>query len=238
MRYLEQPVLGYNSFSTTTARDLSACLQTGDVLLVDGNLRISLAVKYLTQSTWSHAAIYVGRQAGLVDENGNAAELIEANAGKGVIAVSLNKYDGFNTRICRPVNLAEADRTRLTDFLTSSLGHQYDTKNVIDLIRYTFPQPPVPQKWRRRMLALGSGEPTRAICSTLIAEAFQHIRYPILPTVTRENARELFHITHHSLVTPRDFDISPYFEIVKPTLEKGFNYLNIEWSRHNRPTEF
>ena len=88
------------------------------------------------------------------------------------------------------------------------------------------------------MLALGSGEPTRAICSTLIAEAFEQIQYPILPTVTRENAKEIFHIRHHSLYTPRDFDISPYFEIVKPTLAKDFNYRNIEWFKHNKPTDF
>ena len=95
VQYLDEPILGYQSFSTTTAADLRPCIQPGDVLLVDGNLRISLAIKYLTQSTWSHAAIYVGSDAGLTDEYGNPAELIEADAGKGVIAVSLNKYDGL-----------------------------------------------------------------------------------------------------------------------------------------------
>jgi hypothetical protein len=238
VQYLNEPILGYHSFSTTTAADLRNCIQPGDVLLVDGNLRISLAIKYLTQSTWSHAAIYVGPEAGLTDEYGNPAELIEADAGNGVIAVSLNKYDGFNTRLCRPVKLTKADRQTLINALIASIGRQYDIKNFIDLIRFTFPQPPVPQKWRRRMLALGSGEPTRAICSTLIAEAFEQIRYPILPTVTRENAKEIFHIRHHSLYTPRDFDISPYFEIVKPTLAKDFNYRNIEWSKHNQATDF
>src|SRR5208282_354723 len=36
-----------------------------------------------------------------------------------------------------------------------------------------------------RMLALGSGDPTHTICSTLIAEAFQHVRYPVLPRIER-----------------------------------------------------
>lgn len=40
------------------------------------------------------------------------------------------------------------------------------------------------------MIALGSGEPTKAICSTLIARAFQSIRYPILPQITQENAED------------------------------------------------
>jgi len=33
---------------------LTACLQAGDVLLVEGQTRVSVAIKYLTQSTWSH----------------------------------------------------------------------------------------------------------------------------------------------------------------------------------------
>lgn len=36
--------------------------------------------------------------------------------------------------------------------------------------------------------------------------------------------REILHIRHHSLFTPRDFDLSPYFRVVKPTLEYGFDY--------------
>ena len=60
------------------------------------------------------------------------------------------------------------------------------------------------------------------------------IRYPILPEITRAPGRasaqstysrsEILHIRHHSLYTPRDFDLSPYFRIVKPTLEYGFDY--------------
>ncbi|MGH8679798.1 MAG: hypothetical protein ACREUQ_15810 [Burkholderiales bacterium] len=47
----------------------------------------------------------------------------------------------------------------------------------IDFTRYVLQEPPVPTRWRRRMLSLGSGEPTRAMCSTLIAQAFQSIRF-------------------------------------------------------------
>jgi len=93
---------------------------------------------------------------------------------------------------------------------------------------------------RRRMLALGSGDPTRAICSTLIAEAFNSVRYPILPRVeniadrkkvkSRYARREILHIRHHSLYAPRDFDISPYFAVVKPTIEAGFDYKALRWT--------
>jgi hypothetical protein len=34
------------------------------------------------------------------------------------------------------------------------------------------------------------------------------------------------HFTHY---TPRDFDLSPYFRIVKPTLEQGFDYRLFRW---------
>jgi hypothetical protein len=100
--------------------------------------------------------------------------------------------------------------------------------------------PPVPSRFRRRMIALGSGDPTRAICSTLIAEAFQSIRYPILPQVETMDARsdshtgyskpEILHIRHHSLFVPRDFDISPYFEIIKPTLDGDFDHRRLAWA--------
>jgi hypothetical protein len=113
-------------------------------------------------------------------------------------------------------------------------------RNVVDLARFLLPTPPVPTRWRRRMIALGSGEPTRAICSTLIAAAFQHVRYPILPKVERIVAekrgmtefqrQEILHIRHHSLYTPADFDLSPYFRVVKPTIEEKFDYRQLTWA--------
>ena len=93
------------------------------------------------------------------------------------------------------------------------------------------------------MIALGAGSPTRAICSTLIAQAFQTINYPILPPIEdiasgqagiastgSEGTREVAHIRHHSLFVPRDFDISPYFMVVKPTIEACFNHHSVKWS--------
>ena len=47
---------------TSTAPDLvvlQAPLRPADVLLVEGHSKVSSAVKYLTQSTWSHAALHV-----------------------------------------------------------------------------------------------------------------------------------------------------------------------------------
>lgn len=234
IRYLEKPILNYRSYQFLPLAELEANLRPGDILLVEGNQRISSAIKYLTQSTWSHAAFYVGREAGLKDKHGHTAALVEADLSEGVIAASLTKYLGYNTRICRPALITDEDQKAVSSYIIASLGQSYDVKNVIDLARYLLPQPPVPQSWRRKMIALGSGEPTQAICSTLIARAFQSVGYPILPDVTRENQREVMHIRHHSLFTPRDFDLSPYFAIVKPTIEKHPDYKSFNWAnRHN-----
>jgi len=237
LAYLERKSDRYEPFSVTDPATLKACLRPGDVLLVEGNKRISAIIKYLTQSTWSHAALYVGDSAGQLDEAGEPLCLIEALSEGGVVAVPLKKYAGFNTRICRPVGIDQEDAEKVVTFMVDSLGMQYDTQNVIDLMRYLISKPPVPVRWRRRMLAFGSGDPTRAICSTLIAQAFQSIKYPILPMIQTGQhdglldytESEILHIRHHSLFTPRDFDVSPYFAVVKPTIERGFDYRKLSW---------
>jgi len=225
---------------------LRRTLRTGDVLLIAGSSTISTAIKYLTQSTWSHAALYVGDALEPSPGETEAHVLIEVTATEGCVSVPLSKYERFHTRICRPVGLTEADRDALVDFMVSRLGAKYDMRNIFDLARFLLPTPPVPPRWRRRMIALGSGEPTRTICSTLIAEAFGRIAYPILPRVerlrdeqggvTRHRRREILHIRHHSLYAPADFDLSPYFEIVKPTIAEGFNYKGLRWASESRET--
>ncbi|MCZ7594201.1 MAG: YiiX/YebB-like N1pC/P60 family cysteine hydrolase [Hyphomicrobium sp.] len=235
---LERPLSGYQPYTPSDPETLRRVLKPADVLLIEGNQKVSSAIKYLTQSTWSHAALYVGDALG--SDAGEPCMLIEANLGYGVVAVPLSKYASFNTRICRAVGLTDEDMRRVVAFATTHLGDKYDTRNIVDLARYLLPTPPVPVRWRRRMLALGSGEPTRVICSTLIAQAFQSIRYPILPRVERlpgeeraESAysrREIHHIRHHSLFVPRDFDLSPYFRVVKPTIEAGFNHRGLRWA--------
>jgi len=239
-RYLQKEVRGYRPAATTALSKLKACLRPGDILLVEGNLRISTAIKYLTQSTWSHAALYVGPMDGMSGDSGECNEdddppcLIEADVIEGVRAVPLSKYAGQHTRICRAASLNAEDREKIVSFMIGKLGMKYDIKNAIDLLRYLLPQPPVPTRWRRQMLALGSGDPTRAICSTLIAQAFQSIKYPILPNKDSavradSTSQEIMSIRHHSLFTPRDFDISPYFHVIKPTIEAAFDHKDIEW---------
>ena len=36
---------------------------------------------------------------------------------------------------------------------------------------------------------------------------------------------------------PRDFDISPYFEVVKPTIVHGFDYTSLHWADKQKPLQ-
>ena len=223
---------------------LARTLRPADVLLIEGNTRVATAIKYLTQSTWSHAALYVGPIAARSEPDGEPHVFIEADVEHGVISTPLSKYAATHTRICRPVGLSSDETQTIVSFALARIGHEYDLRNVFDLLRYFLPTPPVPTRFRRRMIALGAGSPSRAICSTLIAQAFQSVNYPILPSIEvveqaadavgrelgEERRREILHIRHYSLFAPRDFDISPYFAIIKPTLDSGFDFRRVAWA--------
>jgi hypothetical protein len=159
--------------------------------------------------------------------------LLEASLKNGVHLTNLDHYANSNLRICRPVNLSAEEAEQLAEFASQRIGHQYDLKNVTDLIRYIIQKPTVPNRYRRSLLSLGSGEPTKAICSTLIAESFQSIDYPILPRRNGEGEQSgempLLYRPHFTHFTPRDFDLSPYFRIVKPTIESGFDHHSLVW---------
>jgi hypothetical protein len=236
--YLSASTHVHDAAGAARTRDLLEVLQPGDVLLVEGRTRVSTAIKFLTQSTWSHAALYVGPY---LSRDGGPEHhcFIEADIKEGVRSTTIDEYTGLNARICRPVGLTPQERRAVVDYAISRLGHQYDLRHVFDLARYLLPTPPVPTRFRRRMIALGSGDPTRAICSTLIAQAFQSIRYPILPDIEYLDAttatcpgcvEEVLRIRHHSLFVPRDFDVSPYFEVVKPALAGKFDFRRLRWN--------
>jgi Permuted papain-like amidase enzyme, YaeF/YiiX, C92 family len=239
-RYLSEPGHTAGTAAPTRMDLLAQVLQTGDVLLVEGTSRVSSAIKYLTQSTWSHAALYVGKS--VAGKDTGEGQFLEADMVHGVRLVPLTHFQGYHCRVCRPASLSAADRQAVCDFATERLGLHYDMKNIVDLARYLLPNPPVPMRWRRQMLSLGSGDPTRAICSTLVAEAFESVNYPILPTIETlpavdllgkaypDSSRELLHIRHHSLYVPRDFDVSPYFQIIKPTIAVGFDHQLLTWA--------
>ncbi|MCH1909636.1 lipo-like protein [Stenotrophomonas acidaminiphila] len=239
--FLAQPRRRQAHPPTSGPQLLARTLRRGDVLLVEGNSRFSTVIKYLTQSTWSHAALYIGEEA-LEPGGPRRPMLIDVDVEAGVRRVPLDAFSDVHTRICRAHGLPPPVIDQLVGFMRARIGYSYDLKNVFDLARYLI-LPPVPGHMRRRMIALGSGEPTKAICSTLLAQAFESIRYPILPGIEtvlghaggRQQQREILHIRNYSLYTPRDFDVSPFFEIVKPRLQSGFDYRALQWGDDGTP---
>jgi hypothetical protein len=243
---LTRPRRHYRRFVYNDPYRLKALIQAGDVLLVDGDQRVSEAVKYLTQSTWSHSALYVGdallhrgeeTRKETLRRFGREARylLVEALVDKGVTVSPLVKYVDFNVRICRPVGLTPEDRQIVIDENLARVGHTYDRRNFLDLTRYVLPFHLIPPRLREDALHFGSGIATETICSTLLAEAFGKVRFPILPMPARERPRTLgqrvrqrllgrptrrawsglWRARHPTLCVPRDFDLSPYFAIVK-----------------------
>jgi hypothetical protein len=260
-RLLTQPLTTYVQRVPNNVEMLTRTLRKGDVLLVEGDQRISQVIRYLTQSSWSHCALYVGDELLLRDPTradelrarfGEAAQhlLVEAEAGEGVTISPLAKYERYNIRICRPQGLRRDDVDTLLSHVIGHLGVRYDVRHIFELARFFFPVSLVPRRWRRAALAFGSSPSSQAaICSTMIAEAFARVGYPILPEVVlvdgaapgsrwrrwlgyhngRPAAR--FRRPSTALITPRDFDLSPYFEVVKFNHlgDPRFDYRCIVW---------
>ena len=58
--FLTEPLPGYERRGWNDTEALHRHIRKGDVVLVDGDTRISMMIKYLTQSSWSHSALYIG----------------------------------------------------------------------------------------------------------------------------------------------------------------------------------
>ncbi len=261
---LTKPLRRYTLFLPNDIGNLKRFIRKGDVMLVEGNERISEVIKYLTQSSWSHAALYVGDEPlrhdpelkkKLIEQFGDDASslVVEALVESGVVYSPISKYRHFNLRVCRPYNLASGDLKRVVDEAMLAVGANYDVRNVIDLARYFLPVTLVPRRFRRKALQFGSGEPTRVICSSMIAECFEYVKFPIVPSfeelpldssqtrqsglrrlISRPDARRygVLRRVSPTLITPRDFDLSPYFEIVKFNVieDLKFDYRKIKWA--------
>ncbi len=252
----------YRRFVYNDPEKLKATIRPGDVLLVEGDQRVSQAIKYLTTSSWSHSAIFIGdallrRDAATRAETqrrfGREAKhlLVEALVDRGVVVSPLTKYVDLNVRICRPVGLKPEDLAIVLDHVISRIGWKYDRRNFWDLTRYLFPFQMIPPDLREDALHFGSGVETETICSSLLAEAFGKVRFPILPVPVRKKPRTaaerirqqllgrptrrawsgLLRARHPTLCVPRDFDLSPYFDIVKFNAREveAFDYRRLEW---------
>jgi hypothetical protein len=256
---LTKPLQTYEQRIPNDLTALKAQLRPGDIVLIEGDQRVSQVIRYLTQSSWSHAALYIADdlrrvQPALADkllsQHGADARhlLVEATAEDGVTCSPVLKYARYNIRICRPRGLRRDDFDCILREVTEQLGLPYNVRHVFELGRYFFPVSLIPRRFRRAALRLG-GSTTRVICTTMIARAFGGVGFPIVPRVTLDaeavqhnwvgrmlgrngqRTRAVYQQEDPAFITPRDFDLSPYFDIVKFNVAHGkFDYRRIEWA--------
>lgn len=246
--YLEQPSSDpYISHAVPDPHAFHNTLKPCDIILMEGDLRYSQIIKYVTQSQWTHCGIYIGdayEPYEAYDLKGDHKSVIEVLLSDGTVVSPLKSFYGFNTRILRPVGLTAQDKKYIVNYCLERVGTSYDISNVLNLfLKHT---PFLRMFFKKKEAQLGSDDPDEVICSSLIAQAFQSISYPILPDSSRlrdasgyrsgvsfleQEQTEIQEMRkrHYSLFTPKDFDLSPFFQVIKPTLEEGFNYKSLNW---------
>ncbi len=221
-------------------------LRPCDVILAEGRSRVSEVIKLVTQSPWSHAFLYIGKihdiDSPMLRErvqqhyNGPADEplIIESIMGKGTVIESLGRYRPDHLRICRPKNISRQDAQQVIAFAIGRLGMQYGIRHNIDLFRFLLPWNILPRRWRSSLFQQGAGRPTKEICSSMLAEAFDSVKFPIIPIVKPDKTEGLkIYKRNPKLFVPSDFDYSPYFEIIKyPMFELSEHtvYRKMPWS--------
>ena len=209
-----------------------------DVVLVEGRSRVSEVIKTITQSPWTHSALYIGRMADIDDPNvrehiswvydGDPDDqlIIEPLLGEGTVVAPLSKYAKDHLRICRPQGLLPQDVPKVIAYATKHIGYEYNVRQLLDLARFLLPYGIVPRRWRSTLFEHHAGESTKTVCSTMVAAAFAAVQFPILPVIHKEGNVMRMYKRNTRLYTPRDFDYSPYFQIIKYPL-LGLNDLSV-----------
>jgi len=272
-RYMSEPIGHYNLRGRNDLDQLQSAIRKGDVLLVDGDQRVSSVIKYLTRSSWSHAALYIGDELLRRDRDlarrtretfGDAAEhLIVEALFDGVVASPVEKYIDYNIRICRPHRLRSEHLKVVLDDAVAAIGWRYDLRNILDLAAHLIFISLLPGRHREEALRFGSGASSQVICTSLLGQLFDKVGFPVLPSVTypkgsgaqdapirrrhwslfprrrRNRHLGLYRRRHPTLLAPRDFDLSPYFQIVKfgVVSESRFDYNRIEWAPDVEPRD-
>lgn len=223
-------------------------LKPCDVVLVEGRSRVSQVIKQITYSPWSHAMLYIGRIHDIEDDriretinesyDGAPDEqlVIESELGYGTVIHPLSRYEGEHLRICRPHGLNFGDSQQVIQYAVSRIGIGYSVRQILDLARFFLPYAILPRLWRSTLFQYSPGQETKTVCSTMIAEAFSFIQFPILPLVKHDNDKGVqLYQRNPKLCKPSDFDYSPYFHIIKyPFLDYTHHsdYKLLPWHGH------
>lgn len=245
--YLLQNVTPSRSFLCDFSR-IRHEVRTADVLLIEGRNRISRIVQRITQSPWSHAALYIGHIYNVEDPllrefiqqkyKGSLSEqlLVEAMIGEGTIIVPMSKYKDEHIRVCRPSGLSHYDAQKVVDYAIKSIGRTYSVRHFFDLGRFLLSSKLIPRNWHSSLFENSHGKAKQDICSAMIAKAFTSVKFPILPLIRETQDRKMEMIRRNpKLYAPSDFDYSPYFEIIKYPMMPvtGYNaYQHLPWQNN------
>ena len=220
-------------------------LKPCDVLLVESHTRIGNIIRLISESNWTHAALYIGRAADISDpelrkrlsqySNHAPSEqlIIESILGKGTIVSTLASYRNEHLRVLRPSSLLPEDAKQVIAFAIRDLGEKYSLRQLFDLARFIFPWSIFPRRWRSSLFQHNMLQPTEDICSSMIAFAFLSVNYPILPLIKKQGRHYAFTQRNPRLYIPSDFDLSPYFDIIKYPicpLHPGMSYRDLPWN--------
>lgn len=262
-RFLDQPVGQYERRHPNDVQLLKRAIRPGDVLLVEGHQRISLLIKYLTHSSWTHTALYVGdellrrggplRELALQHFGDEAEHLVIEALMEGVVASPLTKYSEHNLRVCRAHRLRTEHLQTVVQGAVGAIGWRYDLRNVIELALHLVGLSLLPLRYRQRMMS--SGRAGEVICTSLLGRLFHDVGFPVQPSISHpaesgepepprrsflrvlgrrpEPYSGVYRRRPPRFLMPRDFDLSPFFEIVKFNViaEGRFDYQRIEWAK-------
>lgn len=225
MQQIESPKLQFFNFERMLDE-----LIPGDVILIEGRNRGSEIIKYVTFSPWTHSALYIGPIYKIKDESlrkklsqqypehNEEPLIIESIIGQGTMVNSLKKYNQEHMRICRPIGLAHDDAEKVILFACQQIGKPYNVRRFFDLGRFLLKSKFLPRLWRSSLFATDSrSHSSQEICSTMLAEAFASIEFPIMPLIETDSKNNKISLVRRNprLFTPCDFDYSPYFNIIK-----------------------
>jgi len=236
LKKLEKPRRSYEQRVYNNLDKLYSVIKPGDLVLVEGQSEMSRIIKLFTTSHWSHVAMYVGKA--LIDPDYKDRDsylkrygkdsnhmLVEAFSGKGVIASPLKKYKDYNIRICRPYGIIESDLNHVIEQVIDRLGMHYDDQNIKAIALMILQTLWRPNIKHTIQACMGNCNDYQVICSGMIAQAFQSVGYPIVPALIPKAEKDGFStknpygagliMRHYSQITPKDFDLSPNFEVIK-----------------------
>ena len=136
---ITRPRLEYRRYVFNDPEKLKSRIRPGDVVLVDGDQRVSQVVKYLTMSPWSHSAIFVGSRfhAGPAERAETRGASVKSRAidrggarRPGRRRVPADQVHRLNIRICRPVGLTAAQIKTVLDEVAARMGFRYDRRTI------------------------------------------------------------------------------------------------------------